>query len=83
MPFVIPEFLQNYSTEKILSEMLQKLPENISKEENGWVCDLFYPVAIAFSRAIEFTLVEAIKMLYQNILMAIYCWDTEKTEICF
>ena len=61
MPFVIPEFLQNYSTEKILSEMLQKLPENISKEENGWVCDLFYPVAIAFSRAIEFTLVEAIK----------------------
>lgn len=61
MPFVIPEFLQNYSTEKILSEMLQKLPDNISKEENGWVCDLFYPVAIAFSRAIEFTLVEAIK----------------------
>ena len=74
MPFVIPEFLQNYSTEKILSEMLQKLPDNISKEENGWVCDLFYPVAIAFSRAIEFTLVEAIKNIvpkysYGDILL--------------
>ena len=37
------------------------LPNTISKEENGWVCDLYYPVAIAFSRAIELTLVEAIK----------------------
>lgn len=59
--FVIPEFLQNYSTEEIMSRMLKILPNTISKEENGWVCDLYYPVAIAFSRAIEFTLVEAIK----------------------
>lgn len=61
MSFVIPEFLQHYSTEEIVDRMLKILPDNISKEENGWVCDLFYPVAIAFSRAIEFTLTEAIK----------------------
>lgn len=59
--FVIPKFLQNYSTEEIMSRMLKILPETISKEENGWVCDLYYPVAIAFSRAIEFTLVETVK----------------------
>lgn len=74
MPFVIPEFLQNYSTEEIIDRMLKILPDNISKEENGWVCDLFYPVAISFSRAIEFTLVEAIKNIipkysYGDILL--------------
>lgn len=74
MPFVIPEFLQNYSTEEIVDRMLKILPDNISKEENGWVCDLFYPVAIAFSRAIEFTLVEAVKNMipkysYGDILL--------------
>ena len=41
MSFVIPEFLQHYSTEEIVDRMLKILPDNISKEENGWVCDLF------------------------------------------
>ena len=73
--FVIPKFLQNYSTEEIMSRMLKILPETISKEENGWVCDLYYPVAIAFSRAIEFTLVETVKNIipkysYGEILQA-------------
>lgn len=74
MPFVIPEFLQHYSTEKIMAEMLKILPNDISKEENGWVCDLFYPVAIALSRAVEFTLTEAVKNIipkysYGDILL--------------
>ena len=59
--FVIPEFLKNYSTEEVIARMLKVLPDTISKEENGWVCDLFYPVAIALSRAVEFTLTEAVR----------------------
>ncbi len=72
--FKTPEFLANEDYDSILSRMLSKLPENISKEDNGWICDLFSPVAIEHARAIQFVLVEAIKNIipkysYGNILL--------------
>lgn len=72
--FSIPEFLQTYSTEEVMAKMLKRLPDTISKEENGWVCDLFYPVAIALSRVVEFTLTEAVRNIipkysYGDILL--------------
>lgn len=59
--FEIPEFMKNENTETILARMFDILPETISKEENGWVSDLFLPVAIEHARAVEFVLIEAIK----------------------
>lgn len=59
--FEIPEFIKNEDTETILARMFGILPETMSKEENGWISDLFLPVAIEHARAIEFVLVEAIK----------------------
>lgn len=61
--FVRPNFLEHQTVNEILSRMLAVLPENISKEENGWVCDLFFPVAIEKAKAVEFILTEAIKNL--------------------
>lgn len=59
--FEIPEFIKNEDTETILARMFNILPETMSKEENGWISDLFLPVAIEHARAIEFVLIEAIK----------------------
>lgn len=59
--FTIPKFLQNEGKESVLARMLGVLPETISKEENGWVCDLFTPVAIEHARAIEYVLTEAVR----------------------
>lgn len=72
--FIIPEFMQNQSSTDIITRMLNILPNTISKEENGWVCDLFTPVAIEHARAIEFVLTEAIKNIipkysYGDILL--------------
>lgn len=61
--FETPNFLQNQSKEEILARMLAVLPETIGKEENGWVCDLFTPVALEKARAVEFVMVEAVKNL--------------------
>lgn len=62
--FEMPDFLKNQGKEDILSRMLALLPETIGKEENGWVCDLFTPVALEKARTIEFTLLEAIKNIF-------------------
>lgn len=59
--FKVPEFMRNESVDEIMARMLTVLPDTISKEENGWVSDLFLPVAIEHSRAVEFVLIEAIK----------------------
>lgn len=59
--FVKPPFLENESSSQILSRMLSSLPDTISKEENGWICDLFSPVALEKARAVEFVLTEAVK----------------------
>ena len=72
--FKIPEFMKNESVEDILSRMFAALPETISKEENGWVSDLFLPVAIEQARMVEFVLLEAIKNIipkysYGDILL--------------
>lgn len=72
--FKIPEFIQNQDVESILARMFNVLPETISKEENGWISDLFTPVAIELSRAANFVLIEAIKNIipkysYGDILL--------------
>lgn len=72
--FVAPDFLSGESYDEVLARMLKELPENISKEENGWVCDLFSPVAIEHARAVQFVLLEAIKNIipkysYGDILL--------------
>lgn len=72
--FIIPEFMQNQSVEEITARMLDILPNTISKEENGWVCDLLTPVAIELSRVTEFVLLEAVKNIipkysYGDILL--------------
>ncbi len=59
--FKLPEFMKNESVDDIMTRMLKVLPETISKEENGWVSDLFLPAAIEHSRAVEFVLSEALK----------------------
>lgn len=59
--FITPDFLKSESYSEILGRMLAKLPDNISKEENGWVCDLFAPVALEHARAVQFVLTEAVK----------------------
>lgn len=61
--FIKPSFLENQSMKEILTRMLATLPENIGKEENGWVCDLLAPAAIEKAQAIQFVLAEAIKNL--------------------
>ena len=59
--FKVPELMRNESVDEIMARMFAVLPDTISKEENGWVSDLFLPVAIEHSRAVEFVLIEAIK----------------------
>lgn len=72
--FEAPEFMRNNGVDDILARMFGVLPETISKEENGWVSDLFLPVAIELSKAIEFVLTEAVKNIipkysYGDILL--------------
>lgn len=62
--FKIPDILKGQDFKEIMSRMLSNIPDDIGKEENGWVCDLLAPVAIEKSKLIEFTLVEAIKNLF-------------------
>lgn len=72
--FIIPEFLRGEGYDEIMARMLQELPDSIGKEENGWVCDLFSPVAIEHARVIQFVLLETIKNIipkysYGDILL--------------
>lgn len=59
--FITPDFLKGESYDEVLGRMLKRIPDNISKEENGWVCDLFAPVALEHARAVQFVLTEAVK----------------------
>jgi len=81
--FKIPEFMRNESVDEIVARMFAVLPDTISKEENGWVSDLFLPVAIEHSRAIEFVLLEAIKNIvpkYSYGSMLLEHAETRKIE---
>ena len=62
--FIIPEFLKNQSIDEIHNEMLSIIPDNIGKEENGWVSDLMLPTAIQKAELVEFKLVEILKTIF-------------------
>lgn len=70
--FETPGFLKNSSVEEIHSRMMQVLPDNWDKSEGSVPYDLTRPTAIEHSRLCEFTMIEAIKMIWPMFATGIY-----------
>ena len=64
LDYVTPDFLQGQSADEIHARMLENLPSDISKEEGNIPWDFTRPAALEKAEMVEFTLNEAIKLMF-------------------
>jgi len=63
-PYTPPKFLQGQSADEIHSRMLNNLPKGIDKSEGNIPWDYTRPSALEKAQFVEFTLNEAIKLIF-------------------
>lgn len=62
--FVQPAFMDNSDVDDIHSKMLERIPNDIDKSQNGFLWDFTRPTAIEKSEMIQFVLLQALMNLF-------------------
>lgn len=70
--YITPEFLENSSTDEIHNRMLKELPDSWDKSTLSIPYDLTRPTAIEHARLKQFTMNEAIKLIWPMFATGIY-----------
>ena len=62
--FILPDWLENCSSDVILQRMMDELPADIDKTEGGFPWDFTAPTALEVAELLQFHIPETLKIMY-------------------
>ena len=78
--FIIPDFIKNADVNKIHKRMRDNLPNDIDKSEGSDVWNLTYPTAYEHAYFAQFCILNALRLIWPNLVMVHMQIITEHAE---